>query len=115
MLVGAVKFKRCVNAAEVERLFSQLLRLLQLEIKLPQPKHNDRPWPASYEDPTYSADPIMNVFPSNEDFVKMDVEARAATQAEMRANGMASVGSTLRAYFENPTGVQLKAPAPPVV
>jgi hypothetical protein len=28
---------------------------------------------------------------------------------------MASVGSTLRAYFENPTGVQLKAPAPPVV
>jgi hypothetical protein len=108
MLVGAVKFKRCVNAAEVERLFSQLLRLLQLEIKLPQPKHNDRPWPASYVDPKYSADLIMNVFPSNEDFVKMDVEARAATH-------MASVGSTLRAYFENPTGVQLKAPAPPVV
>ena len=72
MLVGAVKFERGVNAAEVERLFSQLLRLLQLEIKLPQPKHNDRPWPASYEDPKYSADPIMNVFPSNEDFVKMD-------------------------------------------
>jgi hypothetical protein len=33
----------------------------------------------------------------------------------MRANGMASVGSTPQAYFENPTGVQLKAPAPPVV
>jgi hypothetical protein len=32
-----------------------------------------------------------------------------------RANGLASVGSTLRAYFENPTGVQLKAPAPPAV
>jgi hypothetical protein len=42
ILVGAVKFERCVNSAELERLVSQLLRLLKLEIKLPQPKYYDR-------------------------------------------------------------------------
>jgi len=45
----------------------------------------------------------------------MYVEGRAAAQIEIEGNGMAPVGSTPQSYFEDPTGVQLKAPAPPVV
>ena len=112
MLVGAVKFKRSIKVSEVERQMSQLLRLLELDIKMPYAAYYDRTWPPSYEDPKYTANPDMTMYPSNEDFIKMDGEARAAAQTEMRANGMAPIGSTPRAFFENPTGVEMKSPTP---